>query len=1224
MNRLLNTLERLESRLSRLTSVCNAFNNSMSKTQGQQKAESALAKVSTALDRSQQSYQQAGNSTSAYTQVVQNLVNNLTQLVQVNINVDNSVRQINSTTNTVNTRLSQYNRVAQTARERTENFSTAQKSLLKSVSSTVARLYIMFMALKSVATKLADAYNASNDFIEAQNLFDVTMRNNADSAKEFASSVERIMGINLAEWLSFQGRFKQLASGFGVVNEQADIMSKNLTQLSYDMASFFNTTNQKAFEKLSSAMAGQVKGLREFGIDTSIASLEQYALAKGIDLSVRKMTQAQKAVLRYNYILEKSINIQGDLARTITTPANAMRVLNAQIEQLRRAIGNIISMVVTQFIPYIQAAVILLTDWANSLAKEWGFELPKIDYSNLDQAVSITDDIADDFSDVADNIEEATSEAKKFKLQLMGFDELNILKSPKEDSAGKDKTKLDDIVNNYPSDLGLGVPEYDFGLDKVSSKARDIAEKIKNFFDIPDLLTLLDRIKTLYTWVRSKLPKPLQQLMDILTAVFAIKGIMALIGKVKTLWGLLKVSAIGKFFSAFVTGWKNADTGTNRFMAGLKEARSGLTGLQKAAIVTGATIIANITAKDFFYKLKTDSLDAASAVMDVVGVVGSLAASFAVGGWIGLAITALGTLLGALTGIDEAVNDNITETVKNAFYDNIGTPISDIAESMTNMTGKVKEFYDKYSQGFEEIGKSQGSIETTVENVNLFKSAFDNGAISAEDACARISNAVKDLPNQVKQNATDLYNAIYGALETPFGDAAEAAGLSKAKILEYAGDITGSITVKADVLNEKLTQLKSDLENGRISSEDYTQKTATYTAQLNDLIKKPSGEASEAVKQLQKTINELDLSAIDWGNDEERSNALAKIAESASGAKDSINKFYDELNETLKTYRESATTTEGRNFFQNLIDVSDKSRKEELDKLAKVAEGFAGQVRNTVLDKMTNKLSEDFEKANPFEIAWAGSEAAYSERMLKSLKEDVLSPLDTDMDNLLKSFGSKTASSTVDWLSKGISNMSLEDRASKFNWDKLKQYFNEHSADIATMSATEYADKFSKQQSAKMISNLQNPNTSLTNQFQSTFDSMGVSAANSFSQGFNNNLSLVVPSIPVYSQPIGPLPKQYADGGFPTMGEMFIARENGPELVGNINGRTAVANNGEIVQGIAQGVYNAMIAANGSGSGGNGQDIRVVFTLDGDVLGEKVIKYHNDQVMVTGVSPLKV
>ena len=1223
MNRLLNTLERLESRLSRLTSVCNAFNNSMSKTQGQQKAESALAKVSTALDRSQQSYRQAGNSTSAYTQVVQNLVNNLTQLVQVNINVDNSVRQINSTTNTVNTRLNQYNRVAQTARERTQNFSTAQKSLLKSVSSTVARLYIMFMALKSVATKLADAYNASNDFIEAQNLFDVTMRNNADSAKEFAGAVERIMGINLAEWLSFQGRFKQLASGFGVVNEQADIMSKNLTQLSYDMASFFNTTNQKAFEKLSSAMAGQVKGLREFGIDTSNASLEQYALAKGIDLSVRKMTQAQKAVLRYNYILEKSINIQGDLARTITTPANAMRVLNAQIEQLRRAIGNIISMVVTQFIPYIQAAVILLTDWANSLAKEWGFELPKIDYSNLDQAVSITDDIADDFNDVADNIEEATSEAKKFKLQLMGFDELNILKSPKEDSAGKDKTKLDDIVNNYPSDLGLGVPEYDFGLDKVSSKARDIAEKIKNFFDIPDLLTLLDRIKTLYTWVRSKLPKPLQQLMDILTAVFAIKGIMALIGKVKTLWGLLKVSAIGKFFSAFVTGWKNADTGTNRFMAGLKEARSGLTGLQKAAIVTGATIIANITAKDFFYKLKTDSLDAASAVMDVVGVVGSLATSFAVGGWIGLAITAFGTLLGALTGFTDGIKDNINERIKNAFYDNVGTPISEIADSMTNMTDNVKEFYDKYTQGFEEIGKSQGSIETTVENVNLIKSAFDNGAISAEDACARISNAVKDLPNQVKQYATDLYNAVYGALQTPFGDAAEAAGMSKAKILEYAGDITGSITVKADVLNEKLTQLKSDLDNGRISSEDYTQKTATYTAQLNDLIKKPSGEASEAVNQLQKSINELDLSAIDWGNDEERSNALAKIAESASGAKDSINKFYDELNETLKTYRENATTTEGKNFFQDLLDVSDKSRNEELQKLSKVAEDFAGQVRSTVLETMSGKLAEQYKNADPFEIAWLG-DATYQKQMLVDFKNDVLAPLDEDMNKLLKGFGSKTASESAEWLSLGISRMAQENSDSNFSWDKLSKYFNKHSTEIAESSATEYAKKYSEKQNQQIINNLLNPDTSLTRQFNNTFSSIGANSANSFSQGFNNNLSLVVPSIPVYSQPIGPMPKQYADGGFPTMGEMFIARENGPELVGNINGRTAVANNGEIMQGIAQGVYNAMIAANGSGSGGNGQDIRVVFTLDGDVLGEKVIKYHNDQVMVTGVSPLKV
>lgn len=1193
----------------------------MAKTQGQQKAESALAKVSTALDRSQQSYQQAGNSTSAYTQVVQNLVNNLTQLVQVNINVDNSVRQINSTTNTVNTRLSQYNRVAQTARERTQNFSTAQKSLLKSVSSTVARLYIMFMALKSVATKLADAYNASNDFIEAQNLFDVTMRNNADSAKEFASSVERIMGINLAEWLGFQGRFKQLASGFGVVNEQADIMSKNLTQLSYDMASFFNTTNQKAFEKLSSAMSGQVKGLREFGIDTSIASLEQYALAKGIDLSVRKMTQAQKAVLRYNYILEKSINIQGDLARTITTPANAMRVLNAQIEQLRRAIGNIISMVVTQFIPYIQAAVILLTDWANSLAKEWGFELPKIDYSNLDQAVSITDDISDDFSDVADNIEEATSEAKKFKLQLMGFDELNILKSPKEDSAGKDKTKLDNMVNNYPSDLGLGVPEYDFGLDKVSSKARDIAEKIKNFFDIPDLLTLLDRIKTLYTWVRSKLPKPLQQLMDLLTAVFAVKGIMALIGKVKTLWGLLKASAIGKFFSAFASGLKNADT--KRFRAGLKEAQSGLTGLQKAAIVTGATIIANITAKDFFYKLKTDSLDAASGFMDVVGAVGSLITAFAVGGWVGLAVAGMGAIIGGLQGIQQATDEQIEKNVESFFYDGIGTPISKVGETVSGFFENISNAYDSYTNAFDELDQKRKTVDDTVQTIGAIESAFNNGGIAAGEAAKKIKLAIEGLPKAVKDSNNAYYNAIYLTLTAPFADSLDKVGFDVAEMLEITGRTVAAMDKRTEVIKEAQNRLQTQYDEGLISEAEYVKKSAEYAKKMSENQIKVPDEAATSIYQLQSAIDSLDFSKIDFENPEKLQQAFSGIVSAATEAKKKVNDTFGKLRAEIEAQLPFATPEDKAKIEENLEKLS-KAQEDALSKIKEPMEKLVGSIRQNTLGKLKGlgtEISEELEKELEESGGLIGNKLYITNKSIDKFKKDVTENLEPALQNILDTVGSNNESGIVDWINLMISKSR---DGGLVNWDKLQQLIDEHSTEIGSTSAKSFADKFNKQQSAKMISNLQNPNAALTNQFQSTFDSMGVSAANSFSQGFNNNLSLVVPSIPVYSQPIGPMPKQYADGGFPTMGEMFIARENGPELVGNINGRTAVANNGEIVQGIAQGVYNAMIAANGSGSGGNGQDIRVVFTLDGDVLGEKVIKYHNDQVMVTGVSPLKV
>lgn len=426
-----------------------------------------------------------GNISNNFNTVINNLFNNQ----RIN-NITDSFNDLSRTTfnsqyigavnNTANA-VYNYGRALGQATENVQRHANHTRTLFHRLATTVGQFYILYMAVKKVANIYAEWYTKSNDFIENLNLFEVTMRSSTNAALDYAKSVEQIMGINLADWLNYQGKFQQLSKGFGVASEQADIMSKNLTQLSYDLSSFFNVDAQKAFEKLSSAMAGQVKGLREYGIDVTVASLQQYALSKGIDLTVRNMTQAQKAVLRYNYILEKTVNIQGDMARTIITPANSLRILNAQLERLKRTLGNIISVVVTKFIPYVQAGVNLITKFAERIANAFGFELPKIDYSGLDDAVSITEDMDDAASNLSDDFADAAAEAKKLKYQLMGFDELNILKSPTDDSTAS-KVK-DNLANLYPSDLGLGIPEYDFGLDSVSLKADEILNKLKEAFN---------------------------------------------------------------------------------------------------------------------------------------------------------------------------------------------------------------------------------------------------------------------------------------------------------------------------------------------------------------------------------------------------------------------------------------------------------------------------------------------------------------------------------------------------------------------------------------------------------------------------------------------------------------------------------------------------------------------------------------------------------------------
>lgn len=337
------------------------------------------------------------------------------------------------------------------------------KDLTYRLAQNISKWRTLLSVARNAANTMSELFTESNDYIETLNLFNVTMGEGADAAYKYAESVQKLMGVDIAEWMNYQGTFKNLTSGFGVVEKDANTMSQNLTQLSYDMASFFNTDVETAFDKLSSAMAGQVKGLRDFGIDVTVASLQEYALAKGIDKTVRSMTMAEKSMLRYNYIMEKSILMQGDMARTIVTPSNALRILNAQLTQMKRALGNVVSVIVARFIPYVQAMVEIITEAANALANRLGFTLPKIDYSGLGSGFS------DEMEDAESSLEGASDTIKTIKKQLMGFDELNILSSPNADGGSGGADDGGGVLDMKPL-------EYDF----LSGLKTDKLDEVKN------------------------------------------------------------------------------------------------------------------------------------------------------------------------------------------------------------------------------------------------------------------------------------------------------------------------------------------------------------------------------------------------------------------------------------------------------------------------------------------------------------------------------------------------------------------------------------------------------------------------------------------------------------------------------------------------------------------------------------------------------------------------
>ena len=335
------------------------------------------------------------------------------------------------------------------------------------ISSAQAKFGVYLIAFRQLASVMSDWVKESNGYVENLNLFTVAMGDYAAEAKAYAEEVQAAMGIDPSEWMRNQGVFMQMAAGFGVATDSAALMSKNLTQLGYDISSFYNIGIEEAMEKLQSGLTGEIEPLRRLGYAIDVASLEQVALNHGITESVNAMSQAEKSQLRYIAIMEQSTNAMGDLSRTIQTPANAMRILNQQITQLSRALGNLLIPLLQQIIPWVQAFVEVITEAIQALAVLFGFELPTIDYSGLD-GVSVG------ASEAEDAIGGVTDAAKKMKRELLGIDELTILEPNTSAGAGGAGG-----VGGAGGDLGLELPDYDF-LGGLTDQANELKDTVKD------------------------------------------------------------------------------------------------------------------------------------------------------------------------------------------------------------------------------------------------------------------------------------------------------------------------------------------------------------------------------------------------------------------------------------------------------------------------------------------------------------------------------------------------------------------------------------------------------------------------------------------------------------------------------------------------------------------------------------------------------------------------
>lgn len=604
-----------------------------------------------------------------------------------------------------------------------------------------------------VGRKIGDSITEMNSYIENVNLFTVSMGKYADEAMDYAEKVQDAMGIDMSEFIRNQGIFMNMASGFGVAEDKAYKLSKGLTELAYDISSFYNVDVDTAFQRLQSGIAGEIEPVRRWGIALDQASMQEWMLKKGIDAKVNSLNQADKAMVRYNMMVEAMAGngAIGDFARTLITPANAIRILQQQITQLSRAIGSLFIPILITVIPYVQAFVKVLTSAIQTLASFFGFQMPQIDYSGMEG-------LSAGASGASDSLDDAAKSAKKLKDYTMGFDELNII-NPDTGSAGSN-------LSAGVSGLGLDPASvWDEGIiDGINSKVDGLTGKMKVLLGIVTAIGAAFLVWKIGTGIISGISAISAGLLAVKAALYGFPTIAGQIAPSLTpvLGVLAKIgahavpiaavaAAIALITIAVVDLWKNSEPFRQVFegvWAKISKAvddakqtiEDSINGLLRALDLPAVKL-----EELYGTYIRPYVEDIGIIFLDVFGnlITGAIK-TFA-----GIFETVTGTIVGLLTGDwTQTVNGlkDVWDGVFSALPTPIQTALQTVSENFSTWWENIKTWFDKnvapkftsefWSEKFEGI---KDGLKTTIKNAINVAIELVNKFISWLNDCMHFS-----------------------------------------------------------------------------------------------------------------------------------------------------------------------------------------------------------------------------------------------------------------------------------------------------------------------------------------------------------------------------------------------------------------------------------------------------------------------------------------------------
>lgn len=696
------------------------------------------------------------------------------------------------------------------------------------------------VSLKAIADYLGNAVAKFNDFYEATDLFHNAMGDMSGQADQLVNKMQGLLGIDQKQSMEQIATIQSLATSFGLASDKAYILSTNLTQLAHDEASYWNKSATETFTAMSSAIAGEIEPIRRLGVDLSQARLQQELLTLGFNKQVSSLSQADKAVLRYIAIMKQTANIQGNLAQTINSPANQIKILKAQLDMLAKSVGSLLYPALKSILPPLIAAVQLIREFVEWVAKLMGVKVVFTDFTKSADSVG---GIGDAMDDTADSTKKA---AKALKDYTMGFDELNII----DPTQGGSSSGSGASAGNILGDVDLS--GYDMFKDYVGTSIDEMKQKIKS------MLPLIATVTTaLAAW---KLTNLITDIVDAIAKMNALKSIILGLG-VFTVGIVLEITGIkdaiengvnGKNFAEIVLGALIGTTGAAILGKGIAQfivtgfgntavgAAIKAAGGSTAGAIIGAAVGGVVTGIPMFvtgvHDAVKNGLNTLNGILIPLGstmagagigaIIGSL------GGPIGTGVGVLiGLIVGALTDVGIAIYQN---------WDKITESLDKASESLKNWFVGVGEWWDEKWQGFST--NFQTAWESLPEFVQHPIQALDQASAglkqwfvgvgewwnqkwtgfkeNLDKSWNSLVNTIKNLPAKFLDYGKNIVQGLINGINQGIENAKKTVGgLAKAIIDKFTGDL--DINSPSKVFFDYGSYIVQGLANGITGSLGY-------------------------------------------------------------------------------------------------------------------------------------------------------------------------------------------------------------------------------------------------------------------------------------------------------------------------------------------------------------------------------------------------------------------